>query len=151
MRFHPLLQSFKIPKDEVLGPYRLGVLGPDDVHEDYEAVIESTDRLKGFMGGTWPEGLTLEDNRTDLCWHLREFDTQRSFAWIVRDSDGSYLGCAYVFPDFAADSATVSVWMRSSCDPDRHEEAFSALLMTWLEGPAWPAFTYRLISPGRNG
>ena len=99
------------------------------------------------MGGDWPDGLTLEENRIDLCWHLREFQNNRSFAWIVRDAAGAYLGCAYVFPDFGGDGAQVSVWMRASCDPVAHEQAFSTLLMKWLEGPSWPQMAYRLALP----
>ena len=147
MRCHPLVKDFEAPREAALGPYHLTVLGPDDVEEDFRAVTESAERLKGFMGGTWPEGLTLEDNRIDLCWHLREFDTNRSFAWIVWDADRNYLGCVYVFPDFGGDGAFVPVWMRSSCDPEQHERAFGELLMQWLEGPSWPEFQFRLSLP----
>ena len=147
MRCHPLIKGLAVPQQIALGPYYMEVLGPDCVEEDYQAVIESTDRLRGMMGGTWPDGLTLEDNHIDLCWHLREFEHNRSFAWIVRDSAGGYLGCAYVFPDFAGDGAAVAVWMRSSCGPEEHEAAFCPLLLDWLEGPDWPDFTYRLTTP----
>lgn len=147
MRCHPLLAHVEVPQAMALGLYRLEILHPDCVDEDYAAVVESTDRLKGMMGGNWPEGLTLKDNHIDLCWHLREFENNRSFAWIVRDASGGYLGCAYVFPDFAANGAAVSVWMRSSCGPVQHEQDFCALFIDWLNGPDWPAFEYSLNLP----
>lgn len=147
MRCHPLLAGVTIPQDAALGPYRLQVLGPDYVKEDYDAVIESRNRLKGMMGGSWPEGLTLEENHIDLCWHLREFEHNRSFAWIIRDAAQAYLGCAYVFPDFSGNGASVSIWMRSSCGPNEHEKLFSGFLLDWLNGPDWPDFTYRLTLP----
>lgn len=148
MRHHPLLEGISIPQEVTLGPYHLQVLGPEHVEEDYAAVVESEDRLKGMMGGTWPEGLTLDDNHIDLCWHLREFEHNRSFAWIVRDAAQAYLGCAYVFPDFASNSASLAIWMRSSCGPEAHEEAFRALMLEWLAGPDWPDFMYALTLPG---
>lgn len=148
MRYHPLLEGFDAPRAVVLGPYHLSVLGPDSVEEDYAAVMESQERLFGLMGGTWPDGLTLDENRVDLCWHVKEFAMKRSFAWIVRNSDGAYLGCAYVFPDFAGNGAFVPVWMRSSVRRDAHEATFGALLMDWLTGPDWPDFEFRLHLPG---
>lgn len=147
LRYHPALQGFEPPRAVELGAYRLTILAPDAVEEDYAAVIESAARLRGFMGGDWPDGLTLEDNWIDLAWHLREFDTKRSFAWIVRDQAKGYLGCAYVFPRFMEDAANVSVWMRSGAGPEAHEHAFSALLTDWLTGPDWPDLDYRLRTP----
>ena len=148
MRCHPLMSGFKVPRVAVLGPYRLTTLCPQSVEEDYAAVMESKDRLSGLMGGDWPNGLTLEKNRIDLSWHLKEFEMNRSFAWIIRDVVGTYLGCAYVFPDFTGHGAFVPVWMRTSAGAEAHERAFSALLMGWLIGPDWPAFEYRLKLPG---
>ena len=147
MRCHPLLAGFKAPRKVTLGPYRMHILGPEDVEEDFRAVTEGTDRLLGLMNSEWPRGLTLDNNRIDLCWHLREFETKRSFAWIVRDKSGAYLGCAYIFPDFGGNGAWVPVWMRSSCGPVAQEQAFGGLLMDWLNGPAWPDFAFRLHRP----
>lgn len=147
MRCHPLLTGFAAPRTAVVGPYHLHILGPDHVEEDFAAVIESADRLTGFMGGTWPQGLSLEGNRIDLCWHFKEFQMNRSFAWIIRNSASSYLGCAYVFPDFQGNRAAVSVWMRSRIDAKYHENAFGTLMIDWLNGPEWPDFDYRLAVP----
>lgn len=100
MRCHPAFAAYAIPPTGTLGRYRLDLLGPDHVDEDYAVVMESAGRLAGAMGGTWPAGLTLEANRVDLCWHAKEFAIGRSFAWIVRDGAGRYVGCLYVYPSF---------------------------------------------------
>ncbi|MEM9139957.1 MAG: hypothetical protein AAGB15_08990 [Pseudomonadota bacterium] len=147
MRCHPLLQDFEAPRSPTLGPYHLEVLAPKAVQEDYAAVIESTDRLTGFMGGTWPRGLTLEANGIDLCWHAKEFDLNRSFAWIVRNAEGIYQGCAYIFPDFGGTGAQVSVWIRSSADPETQEAALVSLMRDWLAGPDWPNMDFRFTTP----
>ena len=144
LRCHPAFAAFDAPERPRLGDYQFEVLAPDAVHEDYDAVIESVDRLRGFMGGTWPEGLTLDDNWIDLAWHEREFQALRSFAWIVRDLSGGYLGCAYVFPLFMENAAQVWLWIRSGAGPETHEQALAPLLMDWLRGPDWPDLDYRL-------
>ncbi|MEM7423547.1 MAG: GNAT family N-acetyltransferase [Pseudomonadota bacterium] len=147
MRVHPKFDGFDAPRHCDLGRYRLAILGPDDLQEDYDAVVESTERLVGRMGGSWPVGLTLEEDLIDLHWHFKEFELNRSFAWIVRDGQGAYLGCAYVFPSFAGDHAEVALWVRSSRSPDEHEPALEALLMAWLQGPDWPEVEYRRFRP----
>ncbi|MEM7745998.1 MAG: GNAT family N-acetyltransferase [Pseudomonadota bacterium] len=148
MRCHPAFQGVDIPKSALLGPYRLEVLGPEAVEEDYAAVMESKDRLRGLMGGDWPAGLTLEENGIDLAWHLKEFLMKRSFAWIVRDEAASYIGCLYVFPRFMEQAADVWVWARSSLDAVAHEAAIAGDVGEWLAGPNWPDLAYRLNYPG---
>jgi hypothetical protein len=95
----------------VLRPLRLA-----DAEADYEAVMESAGRLRGFMnpGSDWPEGLTLHENRVDLGWHEREFTLGHSFAWTVVDAR-SCLGCAYLYPsDRAGFDAMAFWWVRES-------------------------------------
>ena len=147
MRCHPLFHGFAAPRAPILGAYRFEVLGPEAVEEDFVAVVESTERLAGFMGGDWPNGLTLEENRVDLCWHLKEFEMNRSFAWIARDEAGGYIGCVYIFPRFAANVADVPVWVRSGAGPDAVEATLKAVLHDWLHGPDWPDLDYRIVTP----
>ena len=97
MKPHPDFAGIDLPRECDLGGFRLTPLSPDHVEEDYAAVMSSADVLRGLFDD-WPDGLTLEDDLIDLAWHEREFTTRRSFAWIIRDGEGSYLGCAYVFP-----------------------------------------------------
>ena len=100
---HPDYVDVDMPRTIPLPSFYLTPLSPEHVHEDYEAVISSTEVLRDMFGNDWPVGLTADDNRIDLSWHEREFTLQRSFSWIVREPGandcGSYLGCAYIFPE----------------------------------------------------
>ena len=143
-------RDHKIPESVTLGPFRLRVLGVADLEEDYAAVMESADRIKGASDG-WPVGLTLEENLIDLAWHQKEFELQRSFAWIVTDAEsGAYLGCAYVYPMFADPRrVTAHYWFRTRYIDQGGEEApFAALFKDWLAGPDWPDLT--VSWPGRE-
>ena len=114
---HPDFADADFPRDFGLGTYRLTPLGPDQVDEDFAAVM-ATAPLFGDFFGDWPEGLTLEENLIDLAWHEREFTTKRSFSWIIRDAAGGYLGCFYISPKPGLrGDANADLWL---CDiPDR--------------------------------
>lgn len=130
---HPDFRDSALPREAALGPFRLTPLSPEHVDEDLEAVTGSEQLLCGLFGDDWPQGLTREANAIDLAWHAREFAANRSFAWIVRDADGLYLGCAYLFPDLGARGrAEVVTWM---CDmPGRVNRLsrFNAIFSDWL-------------------
>ena len=79
LRAHPDYVDPPVPQQASVDALRLEVLGPDITAEDYEAVMESADKLEGLFGDSWPRGLTLEENTIDLAWHLREFEAARSF------------------------------------------------------------------------
>jgi RimJ/RimL family protein N-acetyltransferase len=133
MQPHPDFAAIDLPRECNLGGFRLTPLSPDQVEEDYAAVMSSADVLRGFFGD-WPEGLTLEDDLVDLAWHEREFTTRRSFAWIIRDGDGHYLGCAYIFPaPGERGRADVATWIRDMPDRLSTQDLFNALFRKWLE------------------
>lgn len=133
MQPHPDFATIDLPRECNLGGFRLTPLSPDQVEEDYAAVMSSADVLRGFFGD-WPEGLTLEDDLVDLAWHEREFTTRRSFAWIIRDGDGHYLGCAYIFPaQGERGQADVATWIRDMPDRLSTQDLFNALFRKWLE------------------
>lgn len=126
MDAHPDFVNVDMPRTWTLPSFGLTPLSPDRVREDYEAVVESTDVLRGLLGDDWPVGLTIDDDRIDLSWHEREFTLQRSFSWIVRapatngrdedddDEDRPYLGCAYLFPEQGRRGrAKVVTWIRA--------------------------------------
>ena len=93
---------------------------------------------------SWPEGLTRESNLIDLAWHQKEFEARRSFAWIIEDGAGDYLGCAYVYPSILGEQAAdVAWWWRTGADVNR--EAFDEAFLGWLAGSDWPRLDYRLI------
>ena len=147
MRPHPAFEGRAIPREAALGPFRMHWLTMADTEEDYEAVMESAEALSAQSHDGWPEGLTLEENRIDLAWHQREFTCNRSFAWIVRDAGGAYLGCAYVYPSITgAPECEVRFWFRSGLEPVPDRADFARRLMGWLSGPPWPDLAMRLAT-----
>jgi len=74
-------------------------MGRDDLADDVRGINASLDLILRTRGGGWPtEPVTEEGNYTDLVWHELEFREGTSFAYIVRDRDGGYIGCCYFFP-----------------------------------------------------
>ncbi|MEM6622322.1 MAG: hypothetical protein AAF674_08855 [Pseudomonadota bacterium] len=147
-RCHPAFAATQAPHHAAMGAYRLEILAPAVVEEDYQVVMDSAPRLRGFMGGDWPAGLSLADNRDDLAWHVKEFQANRSFAWVVRQEDGRYQGCLYIFPRFMEDAADVIIWARADNNPETHEAAMADAARKWLVPPLWPAVAYHLHLPG---
>jgi hypothetical protein len=115
----PLLPRGFVAPERVEGDgFRLRPLRLADAEMDYEAVMESAGRLRGFMdpASEWPEGLTLHENRVDLGWHEREFTLGHSFAWTVVARDESRcLGCAYLYPSDKAEFETMAFWWVREC------------------------------------
>ena len=130
---HPDFETLEVPMSLTLGTYHLAVLTGADVDVDFEAVTRSESVLKGLFDPIWPQGLTLEDNLTDLHWHHREFTTNRSFAWVIRDEAGTYLGCAYLFPAIGTRGSGHAVyWMADTPDRLDHLAGFGPLYEAWL-------------------
>jgi hypothetical protein len=144
MRPHPLFKDRSIPREQVLGEFTLRILTVEDVERDFIAVMESAADIRAANpGSTWPEGLTRHDNLLDLAWHQREFESRRSFAWIIESSGGEYLGCLYVYPSLAGGkSADVVWWWRTGMVVSKG--AFRELLLEWLSGKDWPPLRYDL-------
>jgi len=75
------------------------VLGREDLDDDVEGINSSLDLIRRTRGGRWPEEpVTTEFNYVDLVWHECEFREGDSFSYVLRDADGGYLGCAYLYP-----------------------------------------------------
>ncbi|MEM8797489.1 MAG: hypothetical protein AAGE61_18150 [Pseudomonadota bacterium] len=144
---HPDFEDRTIPQNHDLGVATLRMLTKAELDEDMAAIEDSHDELIGIFGGRWPEGLTREADLIDLCWHEREFSAKRSFAWIVADpDDGSYQGCAYVYPDIGTRGrAKAYFWLRSktSLNPPLVRRAFA----DWVTGPDWPKLKIEWPSP----
>lgn len=113
-RFVP--ETFSPPRRLQLAGVDLRVLGVDDLHPDYEAVMESGAALNDLFhpGDQWPNGLTLRANMIDLAWHEKEFARRSSFAWgLWRAQTTRYLGSAYVYPDPDSETGAHAVhWIR---------------------------------------
>ena len=98
----PIIPAGFTPPARADGPgFHLRMLTIHDAVKDFDAVMATAGRLKGFLepGATWPDGLTLEENLIDLAWHQREFTVGHSFAYTVMNDDESRcLGCGYINP-----------------------------------------------------
>ncbi len=137
MKPHPLFRTYAIPAVPVLDDFTLRALTINDLERDFNAIVESAADIKAANPGThWPDGLTM-------AWHQREFESRRSFAWVIENANGGYLGCLYVYPSIAGEeSADVAWWWRTGAVADRN--SFRSHLLDWLSGKDWPRLSYRL-------
>lgn len=131
---HPDFTDTHLPRDAVVGAFRLTPLSGAQVDEDYAVIKASEPVLKGlFQGSDWPADVTLASNLTDLHWHDREFTARRSFSWIIRNAEGQYQGCAYLFPDIGARGhGAVVTWMGASEERTTRLAAFNRAFRDWL-------------------
>ena len=86
-----------------------------DAEADLAAVMDSADHLRGGMnpGSSWPDGMTLHENRVDLGWHEREFTIGHSYAWTVVQG-ARVVGCCYLYPsDRQGFDAMAFWWVRT--------------------------------------
>jgi hypothetical protein len=125
------------------------MLTVNDVVKDYDAVMSSVDHCRTIWGGTWPLGLTLEQNLIDLGWHQKEFQTRSSFAYtVVHPSESRVLGCAYVLPTRKKGyDAEVFLWARQSELAGGLEERLYEAIKAWLAS-TWPFSS--VAFPGRS-
>jgi len=71
----------------------------DDLADDVRGINESLELIQRTRGGGWPtEPVTEEFNFVDVVWHELEFRDGYSFTYVVRDTEGGYVGCAYLYP-----------------------------------------------------
>ena len=139
MQPHPDFADVDLPREVTLGTFLLTPLGPSVVQEDFDAVTGSTTVLKGTFGDDWPEGLTLEDNAIDMGWHEREFTARRSFAWVLRELGGLYIGCVYIYPDIGQrGTAEVVTWIVDRPDRAAISSQLKEVLVDWF-GTVVPA------------
>ncbi|MEM9780391.1 MAG: hypothetical protein AAF813_10750 [Pseudomonadota bacterium] len=144
---HPDFAALEIPTSLRLGSFALEMLTAADLEEDYAAVTGSSLVLQGVFGPVWPEGLTLAYNETDLHWHHREFTAKRSYAWVIRDAVGAYVGCAYLSPDLGARGAgQATYWMVDAPERLQWLADFGALYVGWLREALPEGYDFRVVS-----
>lgn len=69
-----------------------------DLRDDLQAVNSSIEVIQNSRGGSWPtEQLSDEFDLLDLAWHEREFRDASSFAYVVYNTSGQYVGCFYLY------------------------------------------------------
>ncbi len=144
MKPHPLFRDRSIPAIRGLGEFTLKALSINDLERDFSAVMDSAADIRAANpGSSWPEGLTKEKNLIDLAWHQREFEAGRSFAWVIENIAGEYLGCLYIYPSIAGEkSADVVWWWRRGAVVSK--ESFRKHLLEWVSGGEWPRLDYKL-------
>ena len=102
----------------------------EDLEDDAAGINASIDLIRTTRGGDWPTEPVSEDfNYAYLVWHELEFIEGDSFAYVVRDADGHYLGCCYLYPmgrrtelseELLAHDVDVSWWVT----PDAYERGY---------------------------
>lgn len=92
-------QDFKAPVSLQYKHLVATILNRSDVKEDLAAVNSSQRTILRTRGGSWPgQELSEEYNWLDLIWHEREARENNSFAYAVRNIQGEYIGCFYLYP-----------------------------------------------------
>jgi hypothetical protein len=118
------------------------VLCRDNLDDDVRGINSSLELIRRTRGGDWPEEpVTPEFNLADLIWHEVEFRDGYSYSYVLRDADGGYLGCAYLYPmgrrtelteELAGHDVDVSWWVTEDAyAAGQYDAAFEALRM-WV-------------------
>lgn len=69
-----------------------------DIKDDLEGVNSSIEIIRKTRGGSWPSGqISEEEDLLDLAWHEHEFLHNSSFAYVIYNTDGQYIGCFYLY------------------------------------------------------
>lgn len=142
--------DFQVPRTLETSEFRLRMLTVNDVVKDYDAVMTSAEHLKTIWpGGTWPDGLTLEQDLIDLGWHQKEFQMRQSFAYtVVTPSESEVTGCVYINPTRKRGyDAVVYLWARQSELAGGLERRLHAAVRDWLARD-WPF--QKVAFPGRD-
>ena len=91
--------GFVAPERLSHGDIEAIALSREDLEDDLTGINESIELIQRTRGGGWPTGQVAGDyNYVDLVWHEQEFREGTSFAYVVRDERGGYLGCCYLYP-----------------------------------------------------
>jgi hypothetical protein len=118
------------------------VLTRADLDEDVRGINAGIELIQTTRGGGWPtEPVTAEENFADLVWHELEFRERTSFAYVVRDTAGGYLGCCYLYPmgrrtelseELLGHDVDVSWWVTPEAYEAGYYEKVYAALRRWL-------------------
>jgi hypothetical protein len=143
-------KEFEVPATLETKEFRLRMLTVNDVVKDFDAVMTSVEHLKTIWpSGSWPEGLTFEQDLIDLGWHQKEFQRRRSFAYtVVTPSESEVTGCVYINPTPKRGyDAVVYLWARQSELKGGLEPRLYAAVREWV-AKEWPF--KKVAYPGRD-
>lgn len=123
-----------------------------DLQDDVRGINASLALIRRTRGGGWPTGsVTEEFNFVDLVWHELEFRERDSFTYVLRNSEGDYLGCCYLYPmgrrtqlndDLLRYDVDVSWWVTPSAYESGYYAKTHRALRQWLvaEYPFWKCY-----------
>jgi hypothetical protein len=125
--------------------FLLEPLGPEHLEADYEAVMESRERLRHWSLSTWPEDdFTLRGDLDDLERHAQEHRNDLAYTYTVLSPDRrTCLGCVYIkdlspvlraeaFPLADAPGMRVFLWVRESARIEGLEMDLLRDLIAWF-------------------
>jgi hypothetical protein len=137
-----LPSGFAAPTSLTFGDIEATAIARADLEDDVLGINASVALIQKTRGGGWPTGpVTEEDNFVDIVWHELEFRERTSFAYVVRDGDGSYLGCCYLYPMGRRTELTegllgydvdVSWWVTPDAYDRGYYERLYAALGSWV-------------------
>jgi hypothetical protein len=91
--------GWKAPVELEYDDIRATAINHTHVRDDAQGISASIEIIQRTRGGSWPaEPVTEDYNYVDLVWHECEFRDGGSFTYVMYDSHGQYLGCAYLYP-----------------------------------------------------
>lgn len=152
-KWKPLIpDEFSPPRTHQQELWLFSQLTVEDIDEDYVAVVDSADRLRGTFDffPEWPDkNISRKVDLSNLGWHQTEFEMKTSFAYKIQRTENNsfvYVGCAYIFPsndpEFEIDAY---LWVKNGYE-SKNQELFS-LFRQWLKD-GW--HFQRIKFPGRK-
>jgi hypothetical protein len=134
--------GFDPPSTLTTDQFRLEPLGPQHNESDLAAWTSSIEHIRstsGYLDGKWPplDGMTLEENLSDLRRHADDFARNAGFTFTVLDpTHDDVIGCVYLYPSTSADSEVrVLSWVRA--DRADLDVPLADAVARWLETD-WP-------------
>jgi hypothetical protein len=136
--------DFTMPRELVYEDIRLYTLTRTDAKDDVAGINSSLEIIRKTRGGDWPgEPMTMDFTLVYDTWHELEFEEGYSFTYVIRDADGSYLGCCYFSPmgrrtpltkDLLTYDVDVSWWVTTSGYEQGYYAKMYKALSYWLAG-----------------
>jgi hypothetical protein len=149
LRFVPT--DFQPPTLLITDNFVLRPIAESDALLDHAALMSSVEHLQGTfgVGDTWPQGVTLAENRNVLAWHEQEFQDRSGFVYTVRSRFGDRcVGCVYIYPSRRTDAhADVLLWVTADEARRGRDAVLFRDVRYWVENQ-WPL--NRVMYPGRE-
>jgi hypothetical protein len=119
--------------------FELRPLGPEHNDSDYAAWTSSIEHIHatpGFVGGSWPRPMTLEENHGDLVRHAADFAARSGFTYtVLQPGTETVIGCVYIYPSPTPDhDVRVRSWVRvadAELDAVLHRAIVAWLAVAW--------------------